>query len=63
MKRKKEMNDAQMTLQDQIAATEFKIRKLKMTLELVHDHIQKLRAPPASSKPSTPRLSPDCSPV
>ena len=33
MKRKKELNDAQMTLQDQIAATEFKIDSLIRTLK------------------------------
>ena len=63
MKKKTGLQADQMALDDQIAATEFRLTKAKTTLRLVQEQVQKLKTPSASSEQSSPVSSPDCPPV
>ena len=61
--KKKKLQEAQMALDDQIAAAEFRKAKTQATLALVQAQIRKLKTPSPSSDSEGSGRSPDCPPV
>ena len=61
--KKRELQDAELQLEDQIRALGFQIQKANATLEIVNKQVQKLRAPPLPRDARLPGRSPDCPPV
>ena len=62
-RKKRELHDAEMALNDQIEHFIFQVKKADATIHLVRNAIQKLTPPPPPSGPRSRPRSPDCPPV